>query len=167
MSEPLIGITVALTVLAILLLNVNLRTPWPWPVKAASVVVTFVTVVAVYFAVQGLLGWPVESAALQNLRVLAVDIVEPDKTQSTSGAIYVWAKAEDPQQPPRAYAFSYSKSLHQAAAQAQERLRNGRRQGARVTAPSEAGDGGRAPPVTFYDWAQKLRSKPARALSAD
>jgi len=158
---PLFGITAIVAVLTVLLLNLNLKTRWPWPLKAVSIAVAFAAIAGGYFAVKGLLGWPVRTSTPESLRVLAIDIVEPDKTKRLPGAIYVWAKAADSERRPRAYAFAYSKSLHQAVAQAHNRMRAGHRQGMRFGTPEVAGsDRSRPQPaLKFYDLKRQLEDK--------
>ena len=154
---PLFGITAVVLALMALLLNLNVQTRWPWPIKAVSIFAAFATVAGAYFAVKGLSGWPVRGSMPEPLQVLAIDVVEPDKTDRSPGAIYVWAKAADRQRP-RAYAFAYSKALHQAAVRVQKRLRTGHQQGVRVATRADA-DQARAVPLTFYDMQRQLEGK--------
>ncbi len=156
---PLVGIAAALIALAALLLNLSVHTRWPWPVKAVAIGVVFAAVAGAYFSVKGLLGWPVRESIPARLQVLAVDVVEPDKQQRIPGAVYVWAKAGESNQPPRAYAFAYSEALHAAAADAQGRMRAGRRQGVRLAERPRSGPA--APSPVFYDLERQLDEKTA------
>ena len=130
MTAAVIGLSASYLVLAILLLSLNLKSAWRWPVKASAIAVTLGFLIAGFAALQGMLGWPTETAPPTTFQLYAALVHEPDRLNASNGAIYLWlsprAADGEPGGPPRAYALPYSRALHEQVVRAQERLQQGR-----------------------------------------
>jgi hypothetical protein len=115
--------------LALLLLSLNLRSAWRWWVKAAAIVLTVAVFALSFHALQALLGRPTAADPPARFQLHAALIEEPDLGGERPGSIYLWLTEKDadgfPAGLPRAHALPYSRELHQSAAQALARLKDG------------------------------------------
>lgn len=123
MSAAVTLIALAYALLGGLLLSLNLRAAWDWRVKAIAIVVTAVVAIGLVGAVHALLGWPTAAAPPAAFRLLAVQVVEPDRRNGEAGAIRLWLVEGD--RPPRAHALPYDRALHRALAGLQSVLDEG------------------------------------------
>jgi hypothetical protein len=131
MTAAVVGLVASYAVLATLLLSLNLRSAWRWPVKAGAIILTTAFFAVVFFALQGMLGWPTEAPPPAQFQLYAALIDEPDRKGKSPGAIYLWLAPRNAEgmvtEPPRAYALPYSRALHEATAAAQADLQAGKR----------------------------------------
>lgn len=132
MSIPLQTIlaTVAVyVVVAILLLSLNLTSRWRWWIKGGSIVLTGGFVIASYFAISSLLGWPSSANPPARFNVVHTHIVEPNEFSGDPGAIYLWLEELDEDNvivgEPRNYRLPYIDQLADAVEDAQDMLDNG------------------------------------------
>jgi hypothetical protein len=131
MTGGVLALSAAYAALGVLLLSLNLRAEWPWPVKAGAIAVTGGFMVGGFIAVQAMLGWPTERTPPAEFRLHAALVEEPDPRQRRRGTIYLWLSEVDSERggaegEPRAHALPYSRSLHEAVAEAQRGLEEGR-----------------------------------------
>ena len=125
------GLIAAYVLVALLLLSINLYSNWSWKVKAASIVVTTVLYVVTYLSFPPLLGWPTGEPPPQRFRLVAADVVQPDKLTGAEGMIYLWLKDLDDlsgRSRPRSYQFPYSTELHENVIAAKSKMEKGMQQ---------------------------------------
>ncbi len=154
MTASVVGLVVLVMALAVLLLGLHMNAAWPWQVKASAIVATMLTVAIGYFAGYGLLGWPTNRDLPEYAQWIAIDVNEPGKGKSRTGAVYLWAKPLDPiNSPPRAYQLPYDRDLHDTVVAAMRRTQSGIQQGVRRNADFVAGmrGAGRGLPLNFFD----------------
>jgi hypothetical protein len=129
MTAAVLRLSASYLVLVVLLLSLNLKSAWRWPIKACAITVALGFVIATFVALEEMLGWPTEGAPPAHFQLYAALVREPDRSNRSNGAIYLWlvprvAEGQsDP--PPRAYALPYSRALHEQVARAQARLKEG------------------------------------------
>ncbi|HEX6141161.1 MAG TPA: hypothetical protein VFZ01_00460 [Geminicoccaceae bacterium] len=142
MTAPVLLLTLAFVVLALLLLSLNLRSSWPWQVKAIAIVTTGAFFAAFFIALGGLLGWPTEAAPPQHFTLHASLVEEPRRGGAAGGAIYLWLSPLDAEGslagPPRAHALPYSRELHERLARAEAQRVAGRPVEGRLRAAARA-----------------------------
>ena len=122
------GLIAAYVLVALLLLSINLYSNWSWKVKAGSIVVTTLLYVVTYLSFPPLLGWPTGEQPPQRFRLVAADVVQPDKVTGAEGMIYLWLKDLDDlsgRSRPRSYQLPYSAELHESVIAAQSKLGKG------------------------------------------
>jgi len=132
MTSTVLAIALAYVVIGVLLLTVGLTSRFAWWVKAAAIVVTSVFFVEVFFATNGLLGWPRTGPLPARFQLLWVRVVEPDSKAGDRGAIYLWIEEVDennvPDGVPRSYRLPYSRPLADRSAKARDEIVRGRPQ---------------------------------------
>lgn len=122
------GLIAAYVLLALLLLCLNLYTRWSWPIKAAMIVVVSAFYLVTYFSLPPLLGWPTEAELPRRFNLVAIYVVEPDKSTGSKGEIFLWATdmAEGPRgAEPRAYRVPFTNELHSRVVEAGNKMRKG------------------------------------------
>ena len=122
------GLVAAYVLIALLLLSINLYSNWSWRVKAVSIVVTTLLYVVTYLSLPPLLGWPTRAQPPERFRLIAADVVQPDKSTGAKGMIYLWLKDLDDfsgRNQPRAYKLAYSSELHEIVIKAKSKLNKG------------------------------------------
>lgn len=153
MTTGIVGLLAAYAVLALLLLSLNLRSGWRWPIKATAIALTSAFFVAGFLALQAMLGWPTGAEPPSSFSLHAALVHEPDRRGRDAGAIYLWLSPKDRDGvvagPPRAYALPYSRALHEAAARAQQRLRQGERVDG-TAAPQQQDSGSRSVQLELF-----------------
>ena len=88
MTSTLIAISAAYVVMSVLLLWAGLTSPIRWWVKAAAIAVSSVFFVEIFFATQGLLGWPGTERLPARFQLLWTRVVEPDPKTHDAGSIF-------------------------------------------------------------------------------
>jgi hypothetical protein len=125
----IVGALALFLVLALLLLSLNLTSLWKWWIKAGAIVVTLGSVIVLYFAMTGLIGWASPGEMPKRFGLLATRIVEPDKLNNLPGAIYLWVEEVDDRQivisPPRAFQVPYKVEIATEVASAQQQIEGG------------------------------------------
>jgi hypothetical protein len=128
LSAGVIALACAFLYLAALLAGVMPGPAWSWRAKLAGVAATALLVLATLASIPGLLGWPSAAALPPRFRLLAVQVLQPDKQTRHEGAVFLWAvDAKDLTRAaePRAYRLPYSEALHESAATAAAKLGKG------------------------------------------
>ena len=109
------GLIAAYVVVALLLLSVNLYTRWSWRVKALCTAVVAAFYLITYFSHPLLLGWPTDAELPKRFNLVAIYVVEPDKSSGNEGEIFLWATdlRDGPSHAePRSYRVPFSGELH-------------------------------------------------------
>lgn len=135
------GLIAAYILTALLLLSINLYSNWSWRVKAGSIVVTTFFFVVTYLSFPPLLGWPTGELPPERFRLIAGDVVQPDKLTGAKGMVYLWLKDMDDlsgRSQPRAYKLPYSTELHEAVITAKSKLEKGMPQLGEFKEPPDA-----------------------------
>ncbi len=131
MSNAVFGITVAYVALAVLLLSLNVYSRWPTWVKLSAIVLTGTLYYVTYLSLEGLGGWPAQSALPKEFVMLSGYVKEPDKIKNSEGEVYLWVlslERERVSSAPRGYRLPYSPLLHREIEEAGKRLRQGIKQ---------------------------------------
>ena len=134
------GLLAAYVLVALLLLSVNLYSDWSWQVKAGTIIATTLFYAVTYLSFPPLLGWPTGEAPPQRFRLVAADVLQPDKATGAAGKIFLWLKDLDDlsaRARPRAYELPYSGALHERVTQAQVKLEKGMQQLGEIKPPEE------------------------------
>jgi hypothetical protein len=115
MTLTVVAISLGYAALGVLLLSLGLEARLKWWIKAAAIAVTSGVFVVVFFATNGLLGWPARAPLPARFQLLWTRVVEPDARSGEAGAIYLWVEETDennvPNGAPRAYRLPYSRPL--------------------------------------------------------
>jgi len=129
MTSTLIAISAAYVVMSVLLLWAGLTSPIRWWVKAAAIAVSSVFFVEIFFATQGLLGWPGTERLPARFQLLWTRVVEPDPKTHDAGSIFLWIEQVDennvPTGTPRSYRLAYSKPLEEKVLKARDEIMSG------------------------------------------
>lgn len=150
MQIHILGLTVACALLGTLLLIVLVHVSIPRLAKAGLVASMTAFYAVVFFFSQGLLGWAAASAVPERFQVLWTRVVEPNPSQQSPGAIYLWVEELDerniPSGEPRAFIVPYSAALADKVSTAQAEIKKGNPQaGTRQAFVPTYGTGGGAP----------------------
>lgn len=125
----LLGTIAVYGLLAVLLLSLNIFSLWRWWVKLGMIVVTCIVILASYFAISGLIGWPSPQGIPGRFSLVATRVVEPDKASGAAGHLYMWVEEVDekniPVSQPRAHEVAYTDAFADALRAAQTKLNNG------------------------------------------
>ncbi|WP_072378045.1 hypothetical protein [Hyphomicrobium sp. NDB2Meth4] len=145
-----IGLTAAYAALCTLLLIVLIHISIPRLAKAGMIALMTAFCAGVFFFSQGMLGWAAASAVPERFQVLWTRVVEPNPSQQSSGAIYLWVEALDdhnlPSGEPRAFIVPYSAAMADKVSTAQTEIKKGNAQaGTRHAFTPTVGSGGGAP----------------------
>ena len=122
------GLIAAYVLIALLLLSINLYSNWSWKVKACSIIIATLFYVVTYLSFPPLLGWPTGEQPPHRFRLVAADVVQPDKLTGAKGMVYLWLRDLDDlsgRTQPRAYKLPYSTELHEAIITAKSKLEKG------------------------------------------
>lgn len=142
-----IGLAVGFILLMTMLLWIVISTKGSVFLKAVLIPVTLWYGTVLFFSAQNFMGWPAQKAVPEDSYVLAFRIREPDPSDSSAGAIFLWAStpsasglSEDaasglsinPKEvfeyrskgEPRAYRLPYDRELHKMLLKAQENQKN-------------------------------------------
>jgi len=115
MTSTVNAISLGYAALAVLLLGLGLEARLRWWIKAAAIVVTSVFMVVVFFATNGLLGWPARGPLPARFQLLWSRVVEPDVRTGDAGAVFLWVEETDesnvPSGVPKSYRLPYSRAL--------------------------------------------------------
>jgi hypothetical protein len=115
MTSTVVAISLGYAALAVLLLGLGLEARLRWWIKASAIVVTSAFMVVVFFATNGLLGWPARGALPPRFQLLWTRVVEPDVRSGDAGAVFLWVEETDennvPMGTPKSYRLPYSRSL--------------------------------------------------------
>ncbi len=115
MTSTVVAISLGYAALGVLLLALGLETRLAWWIKAGAIVVTSGFFVVVFFATNGLLGWPARGALPARFELLWTRVVEPDAKSGEAGAVYLWVEETDennvPSGTPKSYRLPYSRTL--------------------------------------------------------
>lgn len=150
MQIYVLGLTLAYAALGTLLLIVLLHLAMPRAAKMALVVSMTVCYAAVFIFSQSLLGWAAATVVPERFQVLWTRVVEPNPSQQSPGAIYLWVEALDernlPSGEPRAFIVPYTPALADKVSTAQAEIKKGNPQaGTRQAFVPTYGAGGGAP----------------------
>jgi hypothetical protein len=125
----LFGTLAVYVLLAVLLLSLNIVSLWRWWIKAGAIVLTCLVVVAAYFTITAMIGWPTFTALPRRFNLVASRIVEPDRQTGAPGHIYLWAEELNennvPVTAPRGYEVPYTNKLADDTAAAQGKINQG------------------------------------------
>ncbi len=122
------GLVAAYVLVALLLLSINLYSNWSWKVKAGSIVATTLLYVITYLSWPPLLGWPTGDQPPARFRLVAADIVQPDKMTGAEGKVYLWLKDLNDlsgRSRPRSHQLPYSAELHEMVLKAKSKMEKG------------------------------------------
>src|SRR5262252_5312223 len=115
MTSTVVAISLGYAALAVLLLGLGLEARLRWWIKAIAIVATSGFMVVVFFATNGLLGWPARGALPPRFQLLWTRVVEPDVRTGEPGAVYLWVEETDennvPSGTPKSYRLPYSRAL--------------------------------------------------------
>jgi hypothetical protein len=115
MTSTVVAISLAYAALGVLLLGLGLEARLAWWIKAAAIVVTSAFFVVVFYATNGLLGWPARGALPPRFQLLWSRVVEPDVRTGDAGAVYLWVEETDennvPSGTPKSFRLPYSRVL--------------------------------------------------------
>jgi hypothetical protein len=115
MTSTVVAISLGYAALGVLLLGLGLEARLAWWIKAAAIVVTSGFFVVVFFATNGLLGWPARGPLPPRFQLLWSRVVEPDVRTGDAGAVYLWVEETDdnnvPNGTPKSYRLPYSRGL--------------------------------------------------------
>jgi hypothetical protein len=115
MTSTVVAISLGYAALGVLLLGVGLEARLAWWIKAAAIVVTSGFFIVVFFATNGLLGWPAHGPLPARFQLLWTRVVEPDARSGGAGAVYLWVEETDdnnvPSGTPKSYRLPYSRVL--------------------------------------------------------
>ena len=132
MTSTVLAVSAAYVVMGVLLLAVGLTSRFAWWVKAVAIVIASAFFIEVFFATQGLLGWPGAGQLPPKFQLLWVRVVEPDRLIGSKGAIYLWIEEVDdnnvPDGVPRAFRLPYSRPLADRSALARDEIMRGKPQ---------------------------------------
>jgi hypothetical protein len=132
MTSTVLAVSAAYVVMGVLLLAVGLTSRFAWWIKAVAIVIASAFFIEVFFATQGLLGWPGAGRLPQKFQLLWVRVVEPDRLAGSRGAIYLWIEEVDdnnvPDGVPRAFRLPYSRPLADRSALARDEIMRGKPQ---------------------------------------
>jgi len=110
-----VAISLGYAALGVLLLGLSLEARLAWWIKAAAIVVTSGFFVVVFFATNGLLGWPARGPLPARFQLLWSRVVEPDVRTGDAGAVFLWVEETDennvPSGVPKSYRLPYSRAL--------------------------------------------------------
>jgi hypothetical protein len=126
MTIALIGLTAGFVLLSALLFLLWLKSPLPqgWKWLALIAVIAFFWVE--YGALKRYAGWPTGEALPQRFRLIASEVIEPDKKTREDGIMYWWLRDLDhPDWPPRVYQLPYEAQAHEQSAQVLEEQSKG------------------------------------------
>ncbi|HVW91605.1 MAG TPA: hypothetical protein VHB74_03270 [Devosia sp.] len=125
----LFGTLAVYLLLAVLLLSLNILSLWRWWVKAGAIIATCLVVVAAYFTITAMIGWPTFTALPKRFNLVASRIVEPNRQTGADGHIYLWVEELNennvPVTAPRGYEVPYTSKLADDTAQAQGKINQG------------------------------------------
>lgn len=145
LTTVIVGLSIAYTLLGVLLLTACLFTRLPLAVKAPAVIVVSAFYAVSFYATQGLLGWSSTDPLPAHFKLLQARIVEPHSVAGDPGAIHLWVEALDddnrPSGVPRAYRLPYNAKLAEKTEAAIKASAEGKPQGGR-TADFGSGEGG-------------------------
>ncbi len=115
MTSTVVAISLGYAALGVLLLGLGLEARLAWWIKAAAIVVTSGFFIVVFFATNGLLGWPARGPLPARFQLLWTRVVEPDPKSGDAGAVYLWVEETDdsnvPSGTPKSYRLPYSRTL--------------------------------------------------------
>jgi hypothetical protein len=115
MTSTVVAISLGYAALGVLLLGLGLEARLAWWIKAAAIVVTSGFFIVVFFATNGLLGWPAHGPLPARFQLLWTRVVEPDARSGEAGAVYLWVEETDdnnvPSGTPKSYQLPYSRVL--------------------------------------------------------
>ena len=115
MTSTVVAIALGYAVIGVLLLWLGLEARLAWWIKASAIVVTSTFCVIVFFAANGLLGWPARGPLPARFQLLWSRVVEPDVRSGDAGAVYLWVEETDennvPNGAPKSFQLPYSRAL--------------------------------------------------------
>jgi hypothetical protein len=115
MTSHVVLISLGYATLGVLLLWLSLESRIAWWIKAGAIVVTSGFFVVVFFATNGLLGWPARGPLPARFQLLWSRVVEPDPKSGDAGAVYLWVEETDennvPSGTPKSFRLPYSRAL--------------------------------------------------------
>jgi hypothetical protein len=126
MTSTVVAISLGYAALAVLLLGLGLEARLRWWIKAIAIVVTSAFMVVVFFAANGLLGWPARGALPARFQLLWTRVVEPDVRSGDAGAVFLWVEETDennvPTGTPKSYRLPYSRALADRSVAARDEI---------------------------------------------
>lgn len=157
------GLVAAYVVVALLLLIACLYTRWSWRIKAGLIIIVSLFYLVSYVSLPPLLGWPTAAELPKRFNLVAIYVVEPDKTSGSKGEIFLWATdlSEGPRGgEPRSYRVPFSGELHTRVVEAGNKMRKGLPQigevseeqvGAKATPTDQSQGGQKSIAIEFFD----------------
>ena len=137
MMQHALGLFLALAFIAFLLAGIITHTTWSTGLKIGIVAAAAGTLIACYFSLIALLGWPTPFGTPgQDLALIHAVVEEPGKSGDPEGGIYLWVRANETGAVPRALRFPYRRQLHEQVAEALRKASGGVRQGVRMSGPT-------------------------------
>ncbi|MDR3475033.1 MAG: hypothetical protein P4M09_25560 [Devosia sp.] len=128
-QNALFGTLAVYLVLVVLLLSLNIFSLWKWWVKAGAIVIGCACVIAAYFSITAMIGWPTFTALPKRFNLVATRTVEPDRASGAPGHVYLWVEEINqnnvPIGAPRGYEVPYTVKLADDTKQAQDKINSG------------------------------------------
>jgi hypothetical protein len=129
MTSTVVAISLAYAAIGVLLLWLGLESRLAWWIKATAIMVTSIFFIVVFFATNGLLGWPGRGPLPARFQLLWTRVVEPDIRSGDAGAVYLWVEEVDdgnvPSGVPKSYRLPYSRPLADRSIAARDEIMAG------------------------------------------
>ncbi len=126
MTTTVVAISLGYAALGVLLLALCLEARLAWWIKAAAIVVTSGFFIVVFYAANGLLGWPARAPLPARFQLLWTRVVEPDAKSGEAGAVYLWVEETDdnnvPSGTPKSYRLPYARGLADKSVAARDEI---------------------------------------------
>ncbi len=143
--------SVPLALLALLFARETYRPRWLLFTALALLPVFYI---GHYYLLDRLQGWPSDAELPDEFKLVAYDVIEPDKPTNTAGQILLWVRSNESNEP-RVHRLAYSKNLHQELLSAGKRQAAGKQQVGRrspvVRADQDQANGDQISSVRFRD----------------
>lgn len=164
MTSTVVAISLGYAVIGVLLLWLGLEARLAWWIKATAIVVTSTFFVIVFFATDGLLGWPARGPLPGRFQLLWSRVVEPDVRSGDAGAVYLWVEETDennvPNGTPKSFRLPYSRALADRSLAARDEIIAGHPQQGLA---GDVGEGDEAANADRADESSHAEARPAEA----
>ena len=108
-----------------------------------------------YNSLHDYLGWPAANGIPENFELISSFVVEPNLKSDDAGAVYLWIRDLDGEQPvPRSFRLPYQKLLHQ---QVDDTMRR-QQQGERFVGKPRAGGSANTTEIEFESIQRDIKS---------
>lgn len=138
----------AYAVVGLLTVNVLFCTRWMWWVKLGALAMSTALCVLTWQSLPPLYGWPATSGLPERFNLVGIQVIEPDKSGTHQGDIFLWATAMNlgaAPRIPRAFVLPFDPELQLKVVTAGTKLRKSLPQLGEIVA-TKPGAAGHAPP---------------------